>query len=124
MAVSLEVRVPLLDHRVSEFAWRLPADMLISKGRAKRPLRAVLDKYVPRSLVDRPKMGFSVPISVWLRGPLKEWAHDLLSPDSIRAEGLFDSDVIQSRLAEHCAGTKDWHSSLWTVLQYEAWRRA
>jgi len=124
MAVSLEVRVPLLDHRVVEFSWRLPSQMLVSGGVGKRPLRAVLDRYVPRRLIDRPKMGFGVPIGAWIRGPLREWAEDLLSPSSLGREGLFDVDFIRSKLAEHLSGRRNWQYALWTILQFQAWRQA
>ena len=107
MAVSLEVRVPLLDHRVVEFAWRLPTARLIAQGKGKRPLRAVLDRYVPSALIDRPKMGFGVPIGEWLRGPLRGWAEDLLSPAAIEADGLFDAAPLRIRLAEHLSGRQE-----------------
>jgi asparagine synthase (glutamine-hydrolysing) len=121
MAVSLEVRVPLLDHRVVESTWRLPSSVLIRNGKGKRPLRAVLDRYVPPALVDRPKTGFGVPIGEWLRGPLRPWAEELLSPQ--RLDGLFDPALVQARLAEHLAGRRNWQSALWPLLQFQAWRR-
>jgi asparagine synthase (glutamine-hydrolysing) len=121
MAVSLEVRVPLLDHRVVETAWRLPSGVLIRNGRGKRPLRAVLDRYVPSTLVDRPKTGFGVPIGEWLRGPLRPWAEELLSPQGL--DGLFDTVLVQARLAEHLSGRRNWQSALWPLLQFQAWRR-
>jgi asparagine synthase (glutamine-hydrolysing) len=124
MAVGLEVRVPLLDHRVVQFAWRLPAERLTAGGQGKRPLRAVLDRYVPRNLIDRPKTGFGVPIGDWLRGPLRPWAEDLLSPDALAAEGLFAPDLVRARFAEHLSGRRDWQYALWPVLQFQAWRRA
>jgi asparagine synthase (glutamine-hydrolysing) len=124
MAVSLEVRVPLLDHRVVEFAWQLPSDSLIVKGKGKRPLRTILNKYVPEALIDRPKMGFGVPIGQWLRGPLRGWAEDLLAPKSLAVDGLFEPALIQARLAEHISGRRNWQYALWTVLQFQAWRQA
>jgi len=123
MAVSLEVRVPLLDHRVVEFAWRLPSRVLIRNSVGKRPLRAVLDKYVPRRLFERPKMGFGVPIGRWLCGPLREWAQDLLSEDSLGQDGLFDVNLVRSTLEEHLSGRRNWQYALWTILQFQAWRR-
>lgn len=124
MAVNLEVRVPLLDHRVIEWAWRMPTDRLISGGKGKRPLRAVLSRLLPSSLVDRPKMGFGVPIGEWLRGPLRQWADDLLSPQALSADGLFNPALVRERFAEHVSGRRNWQHALWTVLQFQAWRSA
>jgi asparagine synthase (glutamine-hydrolysing) len=124
MAVSLEVRVPLLDHRVVEYGWRLPADRLIGNGKGKLPLRSVLYKYVPPQLVERPKMGFGVPIGDWLRGPLKGWADELLSPERLSRDGLFDPALARARWAEHLSGRRNWQYALWTLLQFQAWREA
>jgi asparagine synthase (glutamine-hydrolysing) len=123
MAVGLEARVPLLDHRVVEFAWRLPSDLLIANREGKRPLRAVLARYVPKSLVDRPKMGFGIPVGEWIKGPLRPWAEDLLSPAAL-ADGLFDHAAVRRRFAEFLAGRRDAQHGLWAVLQFQAWRRA
>jgi asparagine synthase (glutamine-hydrolysing) len=124
MAVSLEVRVPLLDHRVIEFAWGLPAEQLIAGGEIKRPLRAVLRRYMPDKLFNRPKMGFGVPIGEWLRGPLRSWAEELISPGVIAEQGVFDGAVLQRRWDEHQSGRRNWQHALWTVLQFQAWYRA
>lgn len=124
MAVSLEVRVPLLDHRVIELAWRQPTGRLIADGEGKRPLRAVLARYIPKHLIERPKMGFGVPIGEWLRGPLREWAEDLLSPQALAGDGLLDPGPVRARLDEHMSGRRNWQHALWTVLQLQAWRRA
>ncbi|HKC32292.1 MAG TPA: asparagine synthase (glutamine-hydrolyzing), partial [Xanthobacteraceae bacterium] len=123
MAVGLEARVPLLDHRVVEFAWRLPSDLLIANREGKRPLRAVLARYVPKSLVDRPKMGFGIPVGEWIKGPLRPWAEDLLSPAAL-ADGLFDHAAVRRWFAEFLAGRRDAQHGLWAVLQFQAWRRA
>jgi len=123
MAVSLEARVPLLDHRVFEFAWRLPVDFKIRGGQGKWLLRQVLHKYVPKDLVERPKMGFGVPIDAWLRGPLKDWASDLLDPAAMARTGLLDPVPIQAKWAEHQSGRRNWQHFLWHVLMFEAWRR-
>jgi len=123
MAVSLEVRVPLLDHRVVEFGWRLPSRTLIHGGKGKQPLRAVLARYIPPALTERPKMGFGVPIGEWLKGPLRGWAEDLLSPRMLAADNLFDPAVVRARLSEHISGRQNWQGALWTVLQFQAWRR-
>jgi asparagine synthase (glutamine-hydrolysing) len=123
MAVGLEARVPLLDHRVVEFAWRIPSAQLIAGGEGKRPLRAVLARYVPRALVDRPKMGFGIPVGEWIRGPLRPWAEDMLSPGAL-ADGLFDGAAVRRWFAEFLAGRRDAQHGLWALLQFQAWRRA
>ena len=123
MAVSLEVRVPLLDHRVVEFSWRLPRSVLIRGRRGKRILRDVLHRYVPPALVERPKAGFAVPIGDWIRGPLAGWASDLLSRPALAASGLLNSNFIEQRFAEHQSGRRDWSHGLWSVLMFQAWYR-
>jgi len=124
MAVALEVRVPLLDHRVVELAWMLPPHMKMRRGVGKWILRQVAFKYVPKRLLERPKMGFAVPIDQWLRGPLKAWAGDLLNPASICSAGLMDPAPIMEKWKEHQAGARNWQYFLWNVLMFEAWRQA
>lgn len=122
MAVSLEVRPPLLDHRVAEFAWRLPRAMRLRGGDTKWLLRRVLDRYVPRALVERPKMGFAIPLADWLRGPLRPWAEDLLAPSRFGG-GLVDPVPVQALWRSHLSGRRNWAYAMWPILMYEAWRR-
>ncbi|MEM9357856.1 MAG: asparagine synthase (glutamine-hydrolyzing) [Pseudomonadota bacterium] len=122
MAASLEVRVPLIDHRVVEFAWTLPKHMKVRDGAGKWLLRQVLYKHVPKQLVDRPKMGFGVPIDQWLRGPLRDWAEDLFEPQDLSLGGLQHS-VIREAWSNHLSGRANNQYGLWTILMYQAWRR-
>lgn len=120
MGVSLETRVPFLDHRVVEFAWQLPLAMKIRRSQSKWLLRQVLYKYVPKELIERPKMGFAVPLDQWLRGPLREWAEDLLSAERLTREGFLDPKPVRQKWAEHLSGLCNRASYLWGVLMWEA----
>ena len=121
MSKSLETRVPLLDHRIVEFAWSLPHDIKRHDGVNKWPLKQLLYKYVPEKIVNRPKMGFGVPIDKWLRGPLKDWAENLLSRERLIADGFFNVNIIRRHWDEHLSGKHDRHYGLWTILMFQAW---
>jgi len=123
MGVSLESRAPFLDHRVIEFAWRLPRQAKIDGGQGKILLRHLLARYVPTALTERPKMGFGVPIDSWLRGPMRDWAESLLDPARLNQEGFFNTEAVRSRWRAHLDG-RNWQHALWTVLMFQAWNEA
>lgn len=121
MANSLETRVPMLDHRVVEFAWQLPLDYKIKNGIGKNILRDVLYKHVPRELIERPKKGFSIPLAQWLRGPLREWAENLLSEQRLQVDDYFYVESIRKIWQEHLSGKQDHATRLWSILMFQAW---
>ena len=121
MAVSLETRVPLLDHRVAAVAWRLPMSMKIRDGQSKWALRQILYRYVPQELIERPKAGFAAPVGKWLRGALNEWGSALLEEERLRKEGFLDPVAVTRMWSQHCSGTRDWTHRLWNLLTFQAW---
>lgn len=121
MSVSLEARVPLIDHRVVEFAWTLPLHMKIRNGETKWLLRRLVHKFIPAEFMDRPKAGFAVPIGDWIRGPMREWAADLLSKERICRQGFLNADIVEKKWNEHQAGRGFWQYDLWDVLMFQAW---
>jgi asparagine synthase (glutamine-hydrolysing) len=122
MAVALEARVPLIDHRVVEFAWRLPRAAKIRGGVSKWLLRQVLYRHVPKNLVERPKMGFGIPLGEWLRGPLRDWAETFLDERRLRDANLLDAARVRQYWQEHLDGRRNWQYLIWDVLMLETWR--
>jgi asparagine synthase (glutamine-hydrolysing) len=122
MAVSLESRVPLLDHELVEWAWRLPMGVKVRAGRGKWVLRRLLHRYVPVGLVDRPKMGFGVPMAAWLRGPLRDWSEGLLDPARLKREGFLDAALVRRNWEDHLSGRRNLQYALWAALMFQAWR--
>jgi asparagine synthase (glutamine-hydrolysing) len=123
MAVSLETRVPFLDHRVAELAARIPVSMKIRDGKGKQILRRLLYREAPQALFERPKAGFGIPVGEWIRGPMRPWAEDLLDRSKLRQQGLFDADVVHRRWQQHLRNERDATPALWAVLMYQAWAR-
>jgi len=124
MSVALETRVPLLDHRLVELAWRLPDRMRVRDGSGKWVLREVLARHVPRPLFERPKAGFAVPLGAWLRGPLAPWAEALLAPDALGDDGLLDAGEVGRLWRAHASGRWDASRDLWPLLMFLAWRNS
>ena len=122
MAVSLETRLPLLDHRVAEAAWRIPFGMTFGDGKSKPVLRAILERHVSRELIDRPKSGFGIPLGSWLRGPLRDWAEELLDERRLASEGFLDARQVRRTWTEHLRG-RDRTVRLWNMLMFQAWLR-
>ena len=111
----------MLDHRVAKVAWSLPLHMKIRNGQGKWILRQILKKHVSSELIERPKQGFAVPLSEWLRGPLHDWAENLLDTHKISQQGLMDDKIIQQRWREHLSGKRNWQNWLWTILMFQQW---
>jgi len=121
MGVSLETRIPFLNHNVVEYAWRMPMNFKVRNGESKWALRQILNKYIPKEMIARPKMGFGVPIDSWLRGPIREWAEELLDESRLRQEGFFNPEQIRQKWSEHLSGARNWQHQLWDVLMFQAW---
>ena len=121
MSQSLESRAPLLDHLLAEFSWSLPMDWKLDKRGGKKILRQILYDHVPEKLIDRPKQGFSPPISEWLRGPLKDWSVELLSKKNLPNDGLINGNLVRIFLNDHLKGKGNWDFKLWPVLMWQQW---
>ncbi|MEM7651517.1 MAG: asparagine synthase C-terminal domain-containing protein, partial [Pseudomonadota bacterium] len=120
----LETRAPLLDHTVIEFAWQLPLSMKFKNGQGKHILRALLERYIPKQLFDRPKQGFGIPHGAWLRGPLRDWAENLLDATKLEQEGFFHPHAVRQKWEEHLSGKQDWSYQIWGILMFQAWYEA
>ncbi|MDA7604999.1 asparagine synthase (glutamine-hydrolyzing) [Candidatus Pelagibacter sp.] len=121
MAASLETRAPFLDHRIVEYLWKIPQALKLRNGQSKWILRKILYQYVPKKLIERPKIGFGVPINTWLRGPLKDWAESLLNKTRLQKEGYLNPELIYTKWTEHQSEKKDWQYHLWNVLMFQLW---
>jgi asparagine synthase (glutamine-hydrolysing) len=121
MGVSLETRVPFLDHRIAELAWKIPIEMKIKDGQGKWPLREILYKRVPKKLIERPKAGFGIPLGDWLRGPMRNWAEDLIDPERLEEEGYLEPFIVQRMWKEHIEGSRNWSFRLWSILMFQSW---
>jgi asparagine synthase (glutamine-hydrolysing) len=121
MATSLETRTPFLNHKLIEYAWRIPQSLKLKNGISKWILREILKKYLPKKLIDRKKKGFGIPIDSWLRGPLRDWAESLLNKTRLDREGYLNSDKILIKWKEHLSGKMNWQYHLWDVLMFQAW---
>ena len=124
MGVSLETRVPFLSHKIVEFAWTLPQSYKLRDGKTKWPLRQILYRHVPQKLIERPKMGFGIPIDSWLRGPLRNWAEGLLDESRLQREGFFHVEPIRRKWEEHLSGKRNWQYHIWTILMFQSWLEA
>ena len=121
MSVGLESRSPFLDHKIVELSWMINNKFKINNGLGKIILRDILYKHVPKKLIERPKQGFGIPLATWLRGPLKDWANDLLNENKIKSQNYFDYKLIRNRFESHIKGENNWEHSLWSILMFQAW---
>jgi len=124
MSVGLEARVPLLNHNLIEFMAMIPSDLVSTRSRSKQLLRNVLARYIPSKMIQRPKMGFSMPIDQWLRGPLRGWAESLLEPSKLRSEGYLNPREVQRIWQEHLSGLRNWSLFIWAVIMFQEWLEA
>jgi asparagine synthase (glutamine-hydrolysing) len=121
MSNSLETRVPFLNHKLIEYVWKIPHSLKFRNGQGKWILRQILNQYIPKNLTERPKMGFGIPLDTWLRGPLRDWAENLLNEKRLIQEGYFNPKPIRDKWAEHLSEKRNWQYDLWNVLMFQAW---